>query len=193
MDLLPTRSTNGPAVRPVDKSSRVSGTPFRSRQRTSHLQAHGPVDVAGECDRATLCDRFSSEVLGAAQFQFGIQVTTHCISLWLRAHATNPPPSGARSPKPREFPQAVHQEFRAGWRFSGPLRENLRPFEPTRGQRRGHRRLISAWQTGTWSWRRRPDLNRGWRFCRRYRIVLRRARLRLLVPDAAWFSVVFGR
>ena len=41
--------------------------------------------------------------------------------------------------------------------------------------------------------RRRPDLNRGWRFCRPYRVVIRSAWLRLLVPDDAWFSVVFGR
>ena len=36
-------------------------------------------------------------------------------------------------------------------------------------------------------------MNRGWRFCRPYRIVFRSARLRLLVPDVARFSVVFGR
>jgi hypothetical protein len=42
-------------------------------------------------------------------------------------------------------------------------------------------------------WRRRPDLNRGWRFCRPYRVVTRSAWLRLLVPDGAWFSLVFGR
>ena len=41
--------------------------------------------------------------------------------------------------------------------------------------------------------RRRPDLNRGWRFCRPYRVVIRSAWLRLLVLDGAWFSVVFGR
>ena len=44
-----------------------------------------------------------------------------------------------------------------------------------------------------WNWRRRPDLNRGWRFCRPYRVVFRSAWLRLLVPDDAWFSVMFGR
>jgi hypothetical protein len=36
-------------------------------------------------------------------------------------------------------------------------------------------------------------LNRGWRFCRPYKVVSRGAWLRLLVPDDAWFSVVFGR
>ena len=35
-------------------------------------------------------------------------------------------------------------------------------------------------------------MNRGWRFCRPYRVVIRSAWLRLLVPDDAWFSVVFG-
>jgi hypothetical protein len=44
-----------------------------------------------------------------------------------------------------------------------------------------------------WSWRRRPDLNRGWRFCRPYRVVFPSAWLRLLVPDDAWFFLVFGR
>jgi hypothetical protein len=43
------------------------------------------------------------------------------------------------------------------------------------------------------NWRRRPDLNRGWRFCRPYRVVNRDAWLRLLVPDVACFCVVFGR
>ena len=43
------------------------------------------------------------------------------------------------------------------------------------------------------NWRRRPDLNRGWRFCRPYRVVDRSAWLRLLVPDDARFSLVFGR
>jgi hypothetical protein len=36
-------------------------------------------------------------------------------------------------------------------------------------------------------------LNRGWRFCRPYRVVTRSAWLRLLVPDDVWFSLVFGR
>ena len=42
-------------------------------------------------------------------------------------------------------------------------------------------------------WRRRPDLNRGWRFCRPYRVVDSDAWLRLLVPDGARLSLVFGR
>ena len=43
------------------------------------------------------------------------------------------------------------------------------------------------------NWRRRPDLNRGSRFCRPYRVLFRSAWLRLLVLDDARFSVVFGR
>jgi len=42
-------------------------------------------------------------------------------------------------------------------------------------------------------WRRRPDLNRGWRFCRPYGVPIRSAWLRLLVPDDAWVSLLFGR
>jgi len=42
-------------------------------------------------------------------------------------------------------------------------------------------------------WRRRPDLNRGWRFCRFREVVYRVGWLRLLVPDASRFSLVFGR
>jgi hypothetical protein len=36
-------------------------------------------------------------------------------------------------------------------------------------------------------WRRRPDLNRGWRFCRYRGVVDVDAWLRLLVPDSTWF------
>ena len=42
-------------------------------------------------------------------------------------------------------------------------------------------------------WRRRPDLNRGWRFCRPYRVAFGSAWLRLLVLDDARFSLLFGR
>ena len=42
-------------------------------------------------------------------------------------------------------------------------------------------------------WRRRPDLNRGWRFCRFREVVYRVGWLRLLVPDARRCSLVFGR
>lgn len=38
---------------------------------------------------------------------------------------------------------------RSGRRSLGPLRENLRPIRPARGRRRGHRRFICAWKTGT--------------------------------------------
>jgi hypothetical protein len=41
-------------------------------------------------------------------------------------------------------------------------------------------------------WRRRPVLNRGWRFCRPYRVVNRGAWLRLLVADDAWCYALFG-
>jgi hypothetical protein len=50
-------------------------------------------------------------------------------------------------------------QINLGRRFFGPLRKNLRPFGPARGHRRGHRKFSSAWTTGTWNWRRRPDLN----------------------------------
>ena len=36
-------------------------------------------------------------------------------------------------------------------------------------------------------------MNRGWRFCRPYRVLNRDARLRLLVPDGVRFWAVFGR
>jgi hypothetical protein len=48
-------------------------------------------------------------------------------------------------------------------------------------------------KTARKKWRRRPDLNRGWRFCRPYRVVGSDAWLRLLVPDDAWFYLMFGR
>jgi hypothetical protein len=43
------------------------------------------------------------------------------------------------------------------------------------------------------NWRRRPDLNRGWRFCRFRWVVVLVARPRLLVPRDGRYSLVFGR
>jgi hypothetical protein len=42
------------------------------------------------------------------------------------------------------------------------------------------------------NWRRRPDLNRGWRFCRHLTVFLDGALLRLLVVDARRFCPLLG-
>ena len=81
----------------------------------------------------------------------------------------------------------IHSELRTA--VPGTRRDLSPKFESTQRtfERRGSTDFIEE------IWRRRPDLNRGWRFCRPYRIVTRSAWLRLLVLDVAWFSVVFGR
>jgi hypothetical protein len=43
------------------------------------------------------------------------------------------------------------------------------------------------------NWRRRPDLNRGWRFCRFNEVVIRVVSCWSLVGPAPWFWLVLGR
>jgi hypothetical protein len=59
---------------------------------------------------------------------------------------------------------------RSGRRSLGPLRENLRPIRPARGRRRGHRRFICAWKTGTLGLEAPPGFEPRMRFCRFLRV-----------------------
>src|SRR6185369_8238555 len=78
------------------------------------------------------------------------------------------------------------------WRFCGPLAKTYVRLA-SHGATVGATLNATASHGLTWFWRRRPDLNRGWRFCRPYRVVDVDAWLRLLVSDDARCSLVFGR
>ena len=53
-------------------------------------------------------------------------------------------------------------------------------------------RVHKRWNFGGWNWRRRPDLNRGWRFCRQGRDVYLVDSSCFLVGPTPPFSLVLG-
>jgi hypothetical protein len=80
-----------------------------------------------------------------------------------------------------------------GWRFCGPTSGSWEQNCVARRFRVEDVRILSLVATTTWSWRRRPDLNRGWRFCRFRKPGHVGGFPCLLVTARSRFYLVFGR
>src|SRR5262249_55234899 len=71
----------------------------------------------------------------------------------------------------REVPLDIVDSRATGRRFSGPPVEISVQNGPARAAGSGERSNTTAACSMSWDWRRRPDLNRGRRFCRFHRVL----------------------